>query len=135
MTAPPRSDTALEAVPPAVVCKLTAGVCRALGDGTRLRIVHALAQGDAPVNRLSAMLEMPQSSISRHLKVLRDCGLVTSRHEAVSVWYSLFDHRVIEALGLLRSVLGEVLDERAHLAASFTTHHPASVPGVDGAEA
>ncbi len=53
----------------------------ALADPTRRAIVARLAKGDATVNELAAPFDMTLPGISKHLKVLERCGLITrSRH-------------------------------------------------------
>jgi ArsR family transcriptional regulator len=64
-------------------------------------------------------LEFPQPTISRHLKTLRERGLVTATRDAQSVYYALADKRVIEALDILRVVLADLLDNQRTLAQSF----------------
>jgi DNA-binding transcriptional ArsR family regulator len=51
---------------------------RSLGDPARLVIVRRLAVGPARVTDLTAALGLAQSTVSKHLACLRDCGLVTS---------------------------------------------------------
>jgi ArsR family transcriptional regulator, cadmium/lead-responsive transcriptional repressor len=55
-----------------------AALFRSLGDPARLAIVRRLAGGPARVTDLTAMLGLAQSTVSKHLACLRDCGLVTS---------------------------------------------------------
>lgn len=55
-----------------------AALFRSLGDPARLVIVRRLAAGPARVTDLTAALGLAQSTVSRHLACLRDCGLVTS---------------------------------------------------------
>jgi ArsR family transcriptional regulator len=102
-------------------------ICQALADRTRLLILYALADRPRLVGELGDALGLPQSSISRHLKVLRDQSLVHARHEGAAVRYSLADRRVIEALDLLRSVVHDSLLEKARLgdAAAVATSPPA----------
>ena len=53
----------------------------ALADPTRRAIVARLAQGDATVNELAAPFDMSLPAVSKHLKVLERCGLISrSRH-------------------------------------------------------
>jgi len=54
----------------------TADVFNAVGDETRRRILDALAAGDAPVGDLAERLRLSQPQASKHLRVLRDVGLV-----------------------------------------------------------
>jgi len=115
------------ALEPAVY-ELKARMCRALGDGTRLRIVDALAERPLTVGALCALLEAPQSTVSRHLKVLRDQSLVVARHDGASVWYSLADERIVEMLDLLRGLLRTLLDESTRLAGSLGAGEEAAAP-------
>lgn len=60
---------------------------KALSDPTRLRLVHLLMKYELSVNELVHVLEMGQSRISRHLKILSDAGLLTSRRNGLWVFY------------------------------------------------
>jgi len=65
-------------------------VFKALSDPLRLRIMHLLAvREDLCVCELTAILEMPQSSISRHLSMLRHQGLVDTYREGRWIHYRL----------------------------------------------
>lgn len=64
-------------------------VFKALADESRLRIIAVLAQGDFNVNELIEVLQMGQSRISRHLKILADSGIVTYRREGNWIYYAL----------------------------------------------
>ncbi len=55
-----------------------AALFRSLGDPARLMIVRRLAGGPARVTDLVSALGLAQSTVSKHLACLRDCGLVTS---------------------------------------------------------
>src|SRR5258706_12841088 len=58
-----------------------------LGEGTRSRILLALERQELTVAELCAVLQAPQSTVSRHLKALSDCGWVTARAEGTSRLY------------------------------------------------
>ena len=60
---------------------------RALADEVRLRVVHVLQAAELSVAELVEVLGLPQSTVSRHLKPLRDAGLVDTRREGTSVFY------------------------------------------------
>jgi DNA-binding transcriptional ArsR family regulator len=49
---------------------------KAIGDGTRMRILGRLSQGSASVSELAAMLDIPKGTISHHIGVLEDAGLI-----------------------------------------------------------
>jgi ArsR family transcriptional regulator len=94
---------------------LHARVCQGLADPTRILILYSLADKPYHVTELAEALDTPQPTISRHLKVLRERGLVTSSREGNAVLYELHDRRVIEALDLLRAVMSDILLEQADL--------------------
>ncbi len=64
---------------------------KALADETRLRIVCVLRSSAFNVNELVSVLDMGQSRVSRHLRILLDAGLVEARREGVWVYYRLSD--------------------------------------------
>jgi ArsR family transcriptional regulator len=65
------------------------------------------------VGDLAATLNLPQPTVSRHLKILRERGLVQTERAGTTVIYSLADRRLIEALDLLRAMMGDIFDRRA----------------------
>ena len=64
------------------------------GDGTRVKILHALEQNELCVCDLAALLGMTKSAISHQLKALRLSNLVKSRRDGQVVYYSLADDHV-----------------------------------------
>jgi ArsR family transcriptional regulator len=62
---------------------------KALADETRVRIVAALSRGELCVCHIEDVLACPQSTVSRHLAVLRSAGIVQTRREGAWVYYSL----------------------------------------------
>jgi ArsR family transcriptional regulator len=74
---------------------------RALADPTRVAIVSRLAAGACCVCDLNESFTLSQPTISHHLKVLKDAGLVTSTRSGTSAYYRL----VPEALDSLRGAL------------------------------
>lgn len=61
---------------------------KALSDETRLRLVHILLHYELSVNELVRILDMGQSRVSRHLKILTEAGLLTSRRDGLWVFYA-----------------------------------------------
>ena len=94
---------------------LHAEVCQALADPTRIMLLYLLADGPKNVGELSAALDMNQPSVSRHLKVLRERGMVNTERHGTTVMYSLADQRVIQALDLMRGVMTDNLDRKRAL--------------------
>ena len=67
---------------------------KALSDLTRAQIVLMLADGEQSVGELTQRLETPQSTVSRHLAVLRAARLVQTRRSATKVYYRLVNNHV-----------------------------------------
>jgi DNA-binding transcriptional ArsR family regulator len=63
----------------------------ALGDPARRSIVLSLASGSATVRDIAAPFDMSRPAISKHLRVLKDAGIVTSETSGRENWYSLAD--------------------------------------------
>ena len=96
--------------------ELHAQICQALADPTRIMLLYALVEKSKNVGELAAELDLSQPNISRHLTVLRERGMVNAARDGANVVYSLADKRVIEALDLMRQVLGDHLAAGAQLA-------------------
>jgi Predicted transcriptional regulators len=81
-----------------------AQVFRALGDPVRLRIVSIVAShagGEACVCDLTAAFDLSQPTISHHLKVLKEVGLLTSERRASWVYYRVVPETLAELSALL----------------------------------
>ncbi|MBN1178865.1 MAG: winged helix-turn-helix transcriptional regulator [Anaerolineae bacterium] len=94
---------------------LHAQICQGLSDATRILILYTLADASYYVTELAEALDVPQPTISRHLKVLRERGLVLAEREGNAMRYRLRDRRVIEALDLLRGLMADILAQHADL--------------------
>lgn len=97
------------------VLQLHAEICAGLADPSRIMILYELAYGPRNVTELCKNLQMSQPMTSRHLKVLRERGMVISERHGTVVQYRLADQRLIEALDLLRAMLRDTLARRAQL--------------------
>lgn len=85
----------------------------ALADTTRRRIVELLAEQDRSAGELAAEFPVSRPAVSRHLRVLREAGLVRSRPEAQRRLYSLDPTPLAELdewLGRYRSFWAQRLD-------------------------
>ena len=71
--------------------KQTTQLLKALTDETRLRILALLGQGELCVCDLIAVLQLPQSTVSRHLALLRNAGWVVDRRQGLWMYYRLAD--------------------------------------------
>lgn len=98
------------------ISRLHAGVCKGLADPNRILLLYALAGGPHNVTELTASLGLPQSTVSRHLKILRNQRMVTTQRRGTSVTYSLADPRIVQALDLLRAFMAQALESQSALA-------------------
>ena len=101
------------------IFKLQADICKTLADPNRLMIIHELKRGERSVGQLTANLGLPQSNVSRHLAVLRERGVVKTRRDGTSIYYSLSDPKIAEACNLVREVLEGHLTRNHNLAGSL----------------
>lgn len=102
------------------ILALHANICEGLADPTRILILYTLDESPRHVTELASMLGISQPTASRHLKILRDRGMVAAERRAQAVIYSLTNRRVIEALDILREVLADRLQSRGDLARSVS---------------
>jgi ArsR family transcriptional regulator len=84
----------------------------ALSDPTRSRLLHVLEGSELTVTELCSVLQLPQSTISRHLKILSDDGWVTSRADGTSRYYRL-ETSLDVAAGQLWDIVREQVAESA----------------------
>ena len=75
--------------------------CKALADDTRQRILEILLEGEKCVGDIVDAFAMSQPTISHHLSVLRQFGLVTSRKEGQQVFYAIERDNVVKCCGRL----------------------------------
>lgn len=64
-------------------------ICKSLGDTNRLQIVQLLTKGELCACKLLENFNITQPTLSHHMKILCDCGLVKSRKEGKWSYYSL----------------------------------------------
>jgi DNA-binding transcriptional ArsR family regulator len=97
------------------IAELHARLCLGLADSTRLLILYLLFEKPCNVGELTEKLSIPQSNVSRHLRLLRDGGLVRATRQGANVQYELTDVRVIDALDILRTILRDQIQRSAEI--------------------
>ena len=78
-----------------------AAVAQALADPTRLRVLHALSEGELCVCQITELAGLASSTVSRHMAVLQSAGLVESRKDGRWVHYRLPEQPEQPAAGAL----------------------------------
>ena len=77
---------------------------KGLANESRLMIMCVLSEGEVSVGQLNQRIELSQSALSQHLAVLRDQGLVQTRRESQTIFYSLADTAAMNIIELLHDV-------------------------------
>ncbi len=98
-----------------------ARVLKALAHPTRLFIVERLAEREHCVCHLTEMIGADTSTVSKHLSVLKNAGLLNSRKQGTIVFYSLSDDCVLTAADCIdRVIQRSIAEQTAYLNADYT---------------
>ncbi|OLS02285.1 ArsR/SmtB family transcription factor [Tissierella creatinophila] len=87
---------------------LLSKIFKAMGDGSRLKIIYILSKSPLCVCDIAQLLNMDQSLVSHHLRTLRNLNLVKFKRHGKQIVYSLDDKHVLD-------LLVEGLEHTAHL--------------------
>lgn len=85
-------------------CEEASALLSLMANPHRLRILCALLEGERSVSSLETVVDLSQSALSQHLARLRLTGIVRTRREAQSIFYSIADYRA----GRILEVLAEL---------------------------
>lgn len=94
---------------------LHSNICQALGDPKRIQILYALHEQPRHVSALACTLEIPQPTVSRHLRVLRQRAMVKTERNGPAVVYSLANPQIITILDEMRNVLRQTLERQSNI--------------------
>lgn len=89
--------------------QMKADLFKALGNPIRIRVLELLCEREHSVGEMLAELEVGASALSQQLSVLRASGLVATRREASTVFYSVTTPRMVELLAVARHVRADLL--------------------------
>ena len=92
--------------------RFKAKLFHALSDPRRLAIIEFLRDGEKCVCEIVPHLALIQPVVSRHLKILKDCGLLRCRREGTRRLYSIADTRVLSVVDTVDSDLVDALSQR-----------------------
>jgi len=82
-------------------------IFKALGHSTRLQIVEKLADGEQCVCVLLEMFDIDMSTLSRHLSVLKNAGVVSDERRGKNIYYSLKCPCLVNMIECMEEVLSE----------------------------
>lgn len=80
---------------------------KGLANESRLMIMCVLTEGELSVGQLNTRIKLSQSALSQHLAVLREQGLVNTRRESQTIYYSLAESPAMNVIELLHKVYCE----------------------------
>ncbi|MDD3761760.1 MAG: metalloregulator ArsR/SmtB family transcription factor [Nevskiales bacterium] len=81
-----------------------AHLLKTLGNEHRLMILCALSEGESSVRALNERVPLSQSALSQHLAVLREDGLVQTRREAQTIYYSVVEGPALRIVRLMHDM-------------------------------
>jgi ArsR family transcriptional regulator len=96
--------------------RFKAKIFNALSDPIRLDIIDFLRNGEKCVCEITPHLNLVQPLVSRHLKILKNAGLIKRRKKSTWHYYSLTDNRVLELIDKLtpdftESIKHEIIEQ------------------------
>ncbi len=86
-------------------------ICEGVGEPKRLRLLYLVAERPRNVTELTELLDVTQPTVSHHLRILRERGLVNAERKGTTIYYSLGDPRILEAMNILRSFVADKVQE------------------------
>jgi ArsR family transcriptional regulator len=92
--------------------RLKAKIFNALSDSTRLEILEFLRAGEKCVCEIIPHVRLIQPVVSRHLKILKDCGLVRDRKDGTRRLYSITESKMFEIIDAATPELLDLLSKR-----------------------
>lgn len=97
--------------------EMVAARFKVLAEPLRLRILHALQDGEKSVNELSEAVEASQPNVSKHLKILQEAGVLSREQKGNAVFYSIADESIFDLCELVCNSLEERHKNQARILA------------------
>ncbi len=82
--------------------KKTSEILKVLGHPIRLQMVDGLINNECNVNNIAESMNLPQSTVSQHLGILRSRGIVSAKKEGVKTCYRINDRKVVKIVEIFR---------------------------------
>jgi ArsR family transcriptional regulator len=79
-------------------------ILKALSDPTRLKIVELLKKGEICACKFVPFTKKAQPTVSQHLRILENAGIVKSRKEGKMIFYSIIDSRIFDLIKLIKEI-------------------------------
>lgn len=102
------------------IYNMQAGISKTLANPIRLAILHTLRDGEKSVNELTDILGINQSNLSQHLALMRQMGILKTRKQGTSIYYSVTNPKINQACDMVREVLLDQLRQKHELSQSLS---------------
>ncbi|MBP3193317.1 ArsR/SmtB family transcription factor [Natronogracilivirga saccharolytica] len=99
---------------PAISSKLRARILQAIAHPNRIRILEAVRKGLTCSCEIAPQLDMEQSNLSRHMKILVDSGILTPQRDGVRINYRVADEEVFQLLDLSGRIVRNAAERSIH---------------------
>ena len=99
----------------------TAKLLKLLSHPARVAILTVLREGEQCVCHIEAMLNLRQATISQHLKLFKDAGIVSDRRDGWNIFYRVIDPRIYDIIDTLFAFTGQPSEiQHNHASANCT---------------
>jgi len=106
--------------------ELQAELCQLMANPKRIAIIEILGEGECSVGELAEALGTSISTVSQHLRTMKDKGVVVNRKEAQTVYYHLKNPKLISGCHIMREILLEEMESRGRIARTYEKESPLS---------
>ncbi|MDD5431671.1 MAG: metalloregulator ArsR/SmtB family transcription factor [Candidatus Omnitrophica bacterium] len=93
--------------------KIKADFLKTLAHPLRLQILEFLKNKEENVGNIAKKLNIPQSSLSRHLLALREAGILRSKQQGTVIYYNIEDKGIFQVLRPIAELLRKKLEKTA----------------------
>ncbi len=114
--------------PEAELLKLHAEYCKVVANESRLAMLYELKEGELSVGDLAERVGLSLTNVSQHLRLMRGRGLVNSRRDGRTVYYSVANQKLVTACQLIREAL---VEQRLADAAIIIREEPDAASGAE----
>ncbi len=101
------------------IYELKADILSALGHPNRLKILEFLKEGEQCNCDIYPALNLEQSNLSRHMKILQEAGIVSARKSGLRVYYKVIDPRIYDVIELVREIVKSNIQRNMDLLAQL----------------
>ncbi len=99
--------------------ELQAELCQLMANPKRIAIIEILGDGECSVGELAEALGTSISTVSQHLRTMKDKGVVVNRKEAQTVYYHLKNPKLLKGCHIMREVLLEEMESQGRMARDY----------------